>query len=85
MKKVCSEAIDRLESKMTEAIMRLESDEVIFQMQADPNLIEFKNSRIKELIQDVMGSEKHIMNLSRAIAELKNSLFLAEVEKNKQI
>jgi hypothetical protein len=33
----------------------------------------------------VLGSERHMVTLTRTVAELKNSLFVAEVESTKQI
>lgn len=68
LQKSSLDALERLQNKLSEAVLRLESDEVIQQMRNDPNLQEFKRTRAKELLSEVFAAEKQIISLSRSNA-----------------
>jgi|JI6StandDraft_1071083.scaffolds.fasta_scaffold05054_7 hypothetical protein len=85
LKRTQNEALERLEGKLSDAILRLESDDVLDRMSNDPTLEEFKLTRVRELLQDVFAGERQLAVQSRALAELKNNLFLLEVDRNKEI
>lgn len=73
------DALERLQSRMSDAILRLESDEIIQQMRNDPTLQDFKRTRIREVLTEVFAGERQILALTRANAELKNNILLVEI------